>query len=53
MKERYLKLMEKALSAYSYEQIVEYMDDVKSNGQREHGFPRLTSNIGILSLSFR
>ena len=48
MKERYLKLMEKALSAYSYEQIVEYLEDVKANGQREHGFPRLTSNIGIL-----
>lgn len=48
MKERYIKLMERALSAYSYEQIVEYLEDVKANGQQEHGFPRLTSNIGIL-----
>ena len=48
MKERYLKLMERALSAYTYEQMVEYMEDVKANGQQEHGFPRLTANIGIL-----
>ncbi len=40
--------MEKALSAYTYEQMVEYLEDVKANGVLEHGFPRLTSNIGIL-----
>ena len=48
MKERYIHLMERALSAYTYEQIVDYMEDVKANGQQEHGFPRLTANIGIL-----
>ena len=48
MKERYLNLMERALGAYSYEQMVEYLEDVKANGVKEHGFPRLTSNIGIL-----
>lgn len=40
--------MEKALSAYSYEHIERYFNDVKTNGLTEHGFPRLTSNMGIL-----
>ena len=40
--------MELALSAYSTEHIVRYFDDVKRDGLTEHGFPRLTSNIGIL-----
>ena len=48
MKERYLVLMEKALSAYPYEHIERYFKDVKQNGLTEHGFPRLTANIGIL-----
>ena len=40
--------MEKALSAYTDEHILRYLNDVKTNGLTEHGFPRLTSNIGIL-----
>ncbi|MBQ8431505.1 MAG: hypothetical protein IJX28_01340 [Clostridia bacterium] len=48
MKKRYLDLMEKALSAYPYEHIQRYFDDVKEHGLTEHGFPRLTANIGIL-----
>ena len=48
MKKRYFDLMEKALSAYSYEHIERYFNDVKANGLTEHGFPRLTSNMGIL-----
>lgn len=48
MKERYIDLMEQALSAYSDERIKRYFDDVKREGLTEHGFPRLTSNIGIL-----
>ena len=40
--------MEKALSAYSNEHILRYFNDVKTNGITEHGFPRLTANIGIL-----
>ncbi|MBE6928941.1 MAG: hypothetical protein E7463_01560 [Ruminococcaceae bacterium] len=48
MKEKYLELMEKALSAYSLEHIIRYFDEVKRDGLREHGFPRLTVNIGIL-----
>ena len=48
MKERYLNLMEKALSAYTNEQILKYFNDVRENGLTEHGFSRLTCNIGIL-----
>lgn len=48
MKEKYLDLMEKALSAYPYEHILRYFNDVKTNGLSEHGFPRLTADIGIL-----
>ncbi|MBO5052363.1 MAG: hypothetical protein J6D31_09215 [Clostridia bacterium] len=48
MKQRYIDLMEKALSAYTDEHILRYFNDVKTNGLTEHGFPRLTANIGIL-----
>lgn len=48
MKERYIDLMEKALSAYSDEHINRYFTEVKKNGLTEHGFPRLTADIGIL-----
>ena len=48
MKEKYIELMGKALSAYSDEHILRYFNEVKENGLTEHGFPRLTSNIGIL-----
>ena len=40
--------MEKTLSAYTTEHILRYFDDVKRDGLTEHGFPRLTANIGIL-----
>ena len=48
MTEQYLNLMEKTLSAYSTESILEYFERVKKGGLKEHGFPRLTANIGIL-----
>jgi hypothetical protein len=48
MKEKYLELMAKALSAYSDRHIREYFESVKSTGLTEHGFPRLTVNIGVL-----
>ncbi|MBO5701666.1 MAG: hypothetical protein J6S71_04440 [Clostridia bacterium] len=48
MKEKYLELMSKALSAYSDEHIHEYFERVKAEGLTEHGFPRLTVNIGVL-----
>ena len=48
MKRQYIDLMEKALSAYSDEQIVRYFNETKEKGLKEHGFPRMTANIGIL-----
>ena len=44
----YLDLMETTLSAYSMEHINRYFNQVKKDGLTEHGFPRLTANIGIL-----
>ena len=40
--------MSKALSAYSDEHIYEYFERVKAEGLTEHGFPRLTVNLGVL-----
>ena len=48
MKKRYLDLMETALSAYADAHILRYFNEVKEKGLTEHGFPRLTANIGIL-----
>ncbi|MBO5736916.1 MAG: hypothetical protein J6S04_03810 [Clostridia bacterium] len=48
MRKEYLDLMEKTLAAYSDEHIFHYFDKVQKEGLTEHGFPRLTSNIGIL-----
>ena len=48
MKEKYIELMELTLSAYTNEHILSYFENVKVNGLNEHGFPRLTANIGIL-----
>lgn len=48
MKERYISLMERTLEAYSREHIDKYFNEVKTLGLKEHGFPRLTANIGIL-----
>ena len=47
-KSRYIDLMEKTLTAYSLEHIERYYNDVKRDGLKEQGYPRLTSNIGIL-----
>lgn len=48
MKEKYIELMGKALSAYTDDHIDRYFNEVKTVGLTEHGFPRLTVNIGIL-----
>ena len=48
MKEKIISLMEKTLSAYPDSHILSYFDDVKREGLTEHGFPRLTADIGIL-----
>lgn len=52
-KEKYLSLMEKALSAYTDEHIERYFNEVKTCGLTEHGFPRLTVCIGILAIHGR
>ncbi len=44
----YISLMEKALSAYSESDIRRYFENVGKEGLKEHGFPRLTANLGIL-----
>ncbi len=48
MKERYLDIMEKSLSAYDRDRIRTYIDEVKRDGLTEHGFARMGANIGIL-----
>ena len=47
-KERYIDLMERCLAAYDEERIARYVEDVKRDGLKEHGFARLASNMGIL-----
>ncbi len=48
MREKYIEIMEKALGVYTIEGIEEYVTSVEQKGLKEHGFPRLTANIGIL-----
>lgn len=48
MNNKYIDLMDRVLSAYSEEGIRAYINEVKSAGLTEHGFPRLGVNIGIL-----
>ena len=47
-KSRYLDIMEAAVSAYSDAHIAAYLSAVECDGVQEHGFPRLTANIGVL-----
>ena len=47
-KTAYLDLMEQVVSAYSEQQIEDYIEKVRQRGVWEHGFPRLGANIGIL-----
>ena len=42
MKEIYIDIMERAFLAYDKERISAYIDDVKKNGLKEHGFPRFS-----------
>ncbi len=44
----YIAIMDKALACYSKEQIDAYFARVREGGMTEHGFPRLTANLGIL-----
>lgn len=47
-KQRYINIIERVLEAYSDERIKDYTQTVLENGLAEHGYPRLTANIGIL-----
>ncbi|MBP5510261.1 MAG: hypothetical protein J6Z49_05035 [Kiritimatiellae bacterium] len=47
-KAEYLDLVEAAVSAYSDEHVRAYIAEVEQNGVQEHGFPRLTANLGGL-----
>ena len=47
-KARYLELMELAVGAYAPEHMERYLKDIQAKGIEEHGFPRLTSNLGVL-----
>ncbi|MBR4614209.1 MAG: hypothetical protein IKO55_01265 [Kiritimatiellae bacterium] len=44
----YLDLIEAAVDAYTPERRAAYIERVERDGITEHGFARLTSNIGIL-----
>ncbi len=44
----YLDLTEAAVAAYDDEHLVEYLADVERDGVQEHGFPRLSANLGVL-----
>lgn len=48
MKNLYIDIIEKSLSAYTDERIRDYIEEVKRDGLTEHGFPRLGANMGIL-----
>jgi len=48
MKEFYIDLIEKVVGSYTDEHIDEYTKSVEDDTIAEHGFPRLTANIGIL-----
>jgi len=48
MKSVYIEIMDKIASAYSTEDILNYIAEVEEYSIREHGFPRLTADIGIL-----
>ena len=43
----YLDLMELAVDAYTPEHMERYLQDVQAKGIEEHGFPRITSNLGV------
>lgn len=48
MKKFYIDIMERVVDAYTPEHIRRYTNEVVERGLEEHGFPRLTANLGIL-----
>lgn len=47
-KEVYLDIMDRALDAYTMEELRALTEENRKNGVTEHGFPRIAANIGIL-----
>ena len=47
-KEVYLDIMDRALDAYTVEELRALTEENRKNGVTEHGFPRIAANIGIL-----
>lgn len=47
-RDAYIDVMQKSVEAYTDPAILRYIEDVERDGIREHGFARLTANIGIL-----
>ncbi len=48
LRDKFLQIMTIALSAYTSDHLRDYVSSVKKTGIREHGFPRLTANMGLL-----
>ena len=48
MKMKYIDFIERAFEAYSDQQLKQYCVSVYAGGITEHGFPRLTANLGVL-----
>ena len=48
MKEQYIELLERVFSAYTYERLQRYKTEVFEKGITEHGFARVTANLGFL-----
>ncbi len=44
----YLDMMEKALEAYTVDELRSLTEENRKNGVTEHGFPRIAANLGIL-----
>ncbi len=44
----YLNIMERALEAYTVEELRAITEENRKNGVTEHGFPRIAANLGIL-----
>jgi len=48
VKEQYIDLLERVFSAYTYERLQRYKSEVFEKGITEHGFARVTANLGFL-----
>ena len=44
----YIRLIDRVLDAYTDEHIRAYTESVREGGIKEHGYPRLTANLGIV-----